>query len=180
MFQGNKLSRQVTSKKSEEKVFTLLAQLISILLCHSDYYVRPVFHFLSGNFVILSLVHSFIYFVFGSQFTLQQGATKGHNREDCTSLRSLICLNCFGLDVWEEGCIWIFGRQKTRHWLRWQSILWKWMLPFTFYCVVMNKELPSQGLHFPDPLSPTLSMYLQYFPLQLVKRIFQDSEIPWP
>lgn len=39
----------------------------------------------------------------------------------------------------------------------------------------MNKELPSQGLHFPDPLVPTLSMYRQYFPLQLVKRMFQDS-----
>ena len=73
MFQGNKLSRQVTSKKSEEEVFTLLAWLISLLLCHSDYYLHSVFHFLKKwEFsVILSLVHSFIYFVFGSQFTLQ-------------------------------------------------------------------------------------------------------------
>lgn len=71
MFQGNKLSRPVTSKRSEEEVFTLLAWLTSLLLYHKDYYVHPVFHFLSGNFLlfyhwsihlyILFLVHSSLY-----------------------------------------------------------------------------------------------------------------------
>ena len=130
-----------------------------------------LFYHWSIRLYILFLVHSSLYNKEQQKDTIERTA---HH------LDPLICLNCFGLDVWEEGCIWIFGRQKTRHWLGWQSILWKWTLPFTFYCVVMNKELPSQGLHFPDPLAPTLSMYLQYFPLQLVKRIFQDSEIPWP